>query len=1121
MRPSFALPSLLLLVFHLTSLRWTAWADSICSNPQRLEDPRIAASSCVSLHSNWSLTCAFSPTPLPYRPSIPSDLISDLHRAAVLSDPYHDVNFLLNSSLWTSPCSYTHSLSINASEWAALSTSQADLWLVFDGIKMGARVYLNDALQLTSLNQHQRHIIRLSDVWRNASGLLHAGDNQVRVELDPTIDVQGLFSQCTGGWDWAPYSNTQQPDGTPTFSSGLWKDVYVAHVPWLAITDVTPLTHYTGDFPTQRLTDRQHAPFLLNVSLHITALQPTKATLFLSSDWGGSLQTAADLPAGRSQHSLLLTVNASQVRLWWPAGLGPSPLYNIRLTVQGAGQSVSTTRRVGFRFFALVTGDDSDAEWRVHNADADGSGLLTMRFRINGQSFFARGANVVPMDELEGRWTADAHRQLVLNAREAGMNMLRLWGGGAFLPSAFYDACDAAGILLYHDLMHRGTLVNDSSVLDAFTYQVRRLSHHPSIVMWSGCNECDPSEGDIAAVLLPAVVREDASRVVWPASPAQGWLSGVNRLSSLPNGQPLVPRTSSDMNSTAVSTSPPSSPIPSPNPTSPQAGLCQFLANHDVDGPAVSVNASSKEQCCALCWSTDWCTGAAFHDDTCWLKQSGFIYERSDSSPFACLLLNSTRKPLLFAIESHGPYQFGTGSTLDSPTNPHIQSSAPNCSSCPACYALLCVVRRCYPQSHQLSTNPTFISCSSFIPSLLCVGWPAVDGSSDLIPPDATLPLSFDSGVALGLSAHSAFVSEFGCVGFSSFESTSATLSRPHWGLHGGAPPDACSGSGFGNNCTGANVLAQRNYPCDNLLRAFFAADAASLDETGPGAFQRQLWQCMMGQALVLKMQVESRRATNVFGLLVWQFNEIWPTGGWGVVEYGSEGQAGQVMGGRWKPAMHWLHSALYTDVLIACGTAAALQPSSPSPTPQGALGCYVKNDGVTPLLGSVVVEAVDVLGAANQTLLTAPLNLTAGPGVIRWLSAGAVDGSRFVLSASVLSSAGELVVSNVDLLVEPWRLQLQGVGLRAEVVDGRSAAGEVGVRVTKSGAGVALWVTLTTLAEGRFSPNVFLMATDTALVSFLPLDGRDVDRPLLQRSLRVEAANEYRRSRAPVLQRG
>ena len=47
----------------------------------------------------------------------------------------------------------------------------------------------------------------------------------------------------------------------------------------------------------------------------------------------------------------------------------------------------------------------------------------------------------------------------------------------------------------------------------------------------------------------------------------------------------------------------------------------------------------------------------------------------------------------------------------------------------------------------------------------------------------------------------------------SSFESMAPTLAKEHWSLHGGAPPDNCAAGGsFGHECTGSNVMAQRNY---------------------------------------------------------------------------------------------------------------------------------------------------------------------------------------------------------------------------------------------------------------------------------------------------------------------
>ena len=62
-----------------------------------------------------------------------------------------------------------------------------------------------------------------------------------------------------------------------------------------------------------------------------------------------------------------------------------------------------------------------------------------------------------------------------------------------------------------------------------------------------------------------------------------------------------------------------------------------------------------------------------------------------------------------------------------------------------------------------------------------------------------------------------------------------------------------------------------------------------------------QLYQSMLGQALNHKTTIESWRASNVYGTTIWMFNELWPTGGWGSIEYGGN-TTGQVSGGRWKP---------------------------------------------------------------------------------------------------------------------------------------------------------------------------------------------------------------------------
>ena len=50
-----------------------------------------------------------------------------------------------------------------------------------------------------------------------------------------------------------------------------------------------------------------------------------------------------------------------------------------------------------------------------------------MMFRINGAALFARGANMIPTEELEGWYSAAAHAAVVQTAADSNINMLRVW----------------------------------------------------------------------------------------------------------------------------------------------------------------------------------------------------------------------------------------------------------------------------------------------------------------------------------------------------------------------------------------------------------------------------------------------------------------------------------------------------------------------------------------------------------------------------------------------------------------------------------------------------------------------------------------------------------------------
>jgi beta-mannosidase len=186
-------------------------------------------------------------------------------------------------------------------------------------------------------------------------------------------------------------------------------------------------------------------------------------------------------------------------------------------------------------------------------------------------------------------------------------------------------------------------------------------------------------------------------------------------------------------------------------------------------------------------------------------------------------------------------------------------------------------------------------------------GWPAINSGNSTTPAlfDPNIPPTLpapDRLPPLGPHSPGFFTSEFGCTSFSSFESMAATLQPRDWGAH--APP-----------------MYWRSYSQDSIVQSHFSSAAVDYSVVGNAlTFERQLLLSQLAAALQMKQQIETFRASNTFGTLIWQLGEIFPTGGWGSLEYAHAraGTPGQVLGGRWKPLHYMLESCLFKDVFVA-----------------------------------------------------------------------------------------------------------------------------------------------------------------------------------------------------------
>ena len=120
----------------------------------------------------------------------------------------------------------------------------------------------------------------------------------------------------------------------------------------------------------------------------------------------------------------------------------------------------------------------------------------TFYFKIDGKPVYLKGANFIPSEMFLPRLKKEDYRKIILAAKDANMNMLRIWGGGIYEDDAFYDLCDEYGIMVWQDFMFAGGMVPGdkhffNNVKEEIKYQIKRLRHHPCIVLWCGNNEVD------------------------------------------------------------------------------------------------------------------------------------------------------------------------------------------------------------------------------------------------------------------------------------------------------------------------------------------------------------------------------------------------------------------------------------------------------------------------------------------------------------------------------------------------------------------------------------------------------------------------------------------------------
>jgi len=453
----------------------------------------------TELHEGWQLAemaeVADVPqgAPAPQLPElawlsarVPGSAHSALLAAGRIPDPFFGMNEA--EVRWVGERGWLWRLAFDVEQLAAHEE------LVFEGLDTYADAWLNGAHLFSSSNM-------FAPRRQSARSLLRLGRNELLLRFAPPLararEQEALHgrgalwngdsarlharkAQYHFGWDWGP----------ELLVSGPWRPV-LRHSWAVRIAELQCVSEVEVASRRARLR--------LGVQL-LGELSELPADARLRFELRG--------PDGRvvvSHEGVLTDVSPAleleDAQLWWPRGLGAQPLYTLCTSVLSEGRTLCERQlRIGLRSLRLV------------QAPVLGESGSSFNFEVNGQEFFAGGANWIPDDSLLERIAPQRYRERVAQAAAANMNMLRVWGGGVYEHEAFYDACDEMGLLVWQDFMfacgqypaHAEFL---HSVREEAVAAVKRLRHHACLALWCGNNE-DYALAESIGAYGPGVARE-------------------------------------------------------------------------------------------------------------------------------------------------------------------------------------------------------------------------------------------------------------------------------------------------------------------------------------------------------------------------------------------------------------------------------------------------------------------------------------------------------------------------------------------------------------------------------------------------------------------------------------
>lgn len=449
-----------------------------------------------------------------YRGSVPGTVHTDLLKNNIIPDPF----FRLNEKevQWIEDCDWAYTKEFVITD-EHLRYNLAHL--VLEGVDTVSDVYLNGKFLFRTTNMFISYKTDIKSYLKRGTNTLQVilrspwkyALNQEKKygKLFAELDSYRVYirkAQYSFGWDWGPRLAT----------SGIWKDVYIIFADFAIIENISIETFEVLS---------NGALVQIQTSASTNRFRGHQLKWCLSIGNPKELQRY-EFPFSRKLKEKLKVVD---VKPWWTHDLGDQNLYSCTISLEDESGYVvdSVEVQVGFRKVVLERKKDLIGE--------------SFTFRLNGERLFVRGANWIPMDSFVTRPDSVDYKTLISASRSAGLNMLRVWGGGIYEREDFYRECDAKGLLVWQDFMFACASYPSydefmESVRIEAEQNVRRIASHPCSAIFCGNNESEwiwkSKTGQsvekmpgarIFGELLPRVVKKISPSIVyWRSSPYGG-----------------------------------------------------------------------------------------------------------------------------------------------------------------------------------------------------------------------------------------------------------------------------------------------------------------------------------------------------------------------------------------------------------------------------------------------------------------------------------------------------------------------------------------------------------------------------------------------------------------------